>query len=60
MRARTLNETDELVGLVEDFILEAVEAASGIDFNMEHVARYLLRLPAKLKDGGMRVLNDRL
>ena len=37
---------------VDDCILEAVEAATGVDFEMDRAALERLRLPARMKGGG--------
>ncbi len=39
-------------------ILEAVEAATWVDFDMDMAAMERLRLPARMKGGGIRVATD--
>ena len=39
---------------VELCIMEAVQAATGVDFDLEFAARKRLRLPARMKGGGIK------
>ena len=40
---------------VDKCIMEAVEAATGVEFDMDRTATERLRLPARMKGGGVRV-----
>jgi hypothetical protein len=53
-RTCTLAETEEMAYLVDACILEAVKAARGIDFDQEEMAEERLRLPARMKRGGIK------
>jgi hypothetical protein len=54
LRTYTPAETEVMVSLVDACILEAVEAALSIDFNEENMAEERLRLPARMKRGGIK------
>ena len=44
--------------LVDMVILEVIHAAIGIRLDAEQVAKNILRLPARLKGGGIRNMGD--
>ncbi len=43
---------------VDRCIMEAVEAATGVEFNMDKTAEARLRLPARMKGGGIKSTAD--
>jgi len=43
---------------VDECFLEAVEAAAGVDFDMDMAAKDRLRLPARMKGGGIKSATD--
>jgi hypothetical protein len=51
-------ETEEMAYLVDTCISEAVEAATSIDFDQEEMAEERLRLPARIKGGGIKKQTD--
>jgi len=58
LRTCTLDETEEMAEIVDATIMEAVHAATGIDFNADDVAKDTLRLPARLKGEGLRIMTN--
>ncbi len=47
-----------MTGHVDCFIMEAVQAATGVDFDTEVMAKERLRLPARMKGGGIKRAAD--
>ena len=58
LRTCTPEETEEMAELVDVAILEVCHAATGIRFDVEPVAKDKLRLPARLKGGGIKSMAD--
>ena len=58
MRTCNPTETEEMAYLVDACVLEAVEAATSIDFDQEEMAEERLRLPARMKGGGIKKQTD--
>jgi len=58
LRTCTPEKTEEMAELVDVAILEAVHEAAGIEFDAETVAKDILRLPTRLKGGGIRSMVD--
>jgi len=58
LRTCTPEETEEMAGRVDAAILEVCHAATAIRLNDEPVAKNRLRLPARLKGGGIRSMTD--
>ena len=58
LRTCTPEETEEMASLVDTAILDAVHAATGIRFDAEKVAKDRLRLPLRMKGGGVRSMVD--
>ncbi len=54
MRTCTPEETEEMVKTVDLCIMEAVHAATGLNFEIENMAKERLRLPARMKGGGVK------
>ena len=54
LRTCTPEETEEMVAHVDCCIMEAVHTATGVDFDTEDAARERLRLPARMKGGGIK------
>jgi len=52
LRTCTPEETEEMAKCVDDCILEAVEAATGMDFDLDKATLERLRLPARIKGRG--------
>ena len=47
-----------MAGHVDCCIMEAVQAATGVDFDTEVMAKERLRLPARMKGGGIKRTTD--
>jgi hypothetical protein len=58
LRTCTLEETTKMAGHVDYNIMEAVHAATGVDFDTEVVAKERLRLPARMKGRGIKRATD--
>jgi hypothetical protein len=58
LRTCTPEVTEEMAAHVDYFIMEAVEAATGVDFDTEGAARKRLRLPTRMKGGGIKRATD--
>ena len=58
LRTCTPKETEEMAEHVGWGIMEAVQAATGVDFDLEAAARERLRLPARMKGGGIKRAAD--
>jgi hypothetical protein len=58
LRSCTPAETEEMVETVAVSIMEAVHAVTNIDVNADEVAKDILRLSARLKEGGVRSVMD--
>jgi hypothetical protein len=54
LRTCTPEETRQMAEHVDYCIMEAVQAATGVDFDGEEAARERLRIPARMKGGGIR------
>jgi hypothetical protein len=54
LRTCTPEETEEMAEYVDWCILEGVQAAIGVDFDMEAAAIERLSLPAMMKGGGIK------
>ena len=54
LRTCTPEETEEMAAHVDCCIIEALQAATGVDFDTEDAARGRLRLPARMKGGGIK------
>ena len=54
LRTCTPEETEEMATHVDCCIMEAVQAATGVDFDTEETSRERLRLPARMKGGGLK------
>jgi len=53
LRTCTPEETEQMAYYVDCCIMEAVHAATGVDFDNEDAARERLRIPARMKGGGI-------
>jgi len=51
LRTCTPKETEEMVETVDLCIMETVQAATGVNFEAEKMAKERLRLPARMKGG---------
>ncbi len=58
LRTCTLTEATEMAKHVYCCIMEAVQAATGVNFETEVMAKERLRLPARMKGGGIRRASD--
>jgi hypothetical protein len=58
LRTCTPEETAEMAGRVDCCIMEAVHAATGVKFDTEVMAKERLRLPARMKGGGIKRAAD--
>jgi hypothetical protein len=58
LRTCTLEETEEMARHVDCCIMEAVHAATGVDFDTEESSRERLRLPTRMKGGGIKRATD--
>ena len=58
LRTCTPEETKETAGHVDYCIMEAVRAATGVDFDKEVMAKERLRLPARIKGRGIKRTTD--
>ncbi len=58
MRTCTPAETEERAHHVDCCIMEAVYAATGVNFDTEVMAKERLRLPARMKGGGIKRTTD--
>jgi hypothetical protein len=58
LRTCTPEETEEMAEHVDKCIMEAVEAATGVEFDMVRTATERLRLPARMKGGGVKSATD--
>ena len=58
LRTRTPEETKEIASHVDACIMEAVEASTSIDFDEEEMTEERLRLPTRMKGGGIKKLTD--
>jgi hypothetical protein len=58
LRVCTPEETTEITTLVDEFILEAATSATKIDFNQDEAVGERLRLPARMKAGGIKRMED--
>ena len=58
LRTCTPEETKEMAAHVDCCIMEAIQAATGVDFDTEDAARDSLRLPARMKGGGIKRATD--
>ena len=58
LRTCTPEETEEMAAHVDCCIMEAVQAATGVDFDTEEVARERLRLPTRMKGRGIKRTTD--
>ncbi len=54
LRTCTPKETEEMAHHVDLCIMEAVRVASGVEFEVEEAARERLRLPTRMKGGGIK------
>ena len=54
LRTCTPEETEEMATHVDCFIMEAVQTATGVDFDTEETARNRLHLTARMKGGGIK------
>ena len=54
LRTCTPEETEQITYYVDCCIMEAVQAVTGVDFDSEDTARERLRIPARMKGGGIR------
>ena len=54
LRTCTPEETEQMTDHMDCRIMEAVHAATGVDFDGEDAARERLRIPARMKGGGIR------
>ena len=54
LRTCTPEETEQMAKHVDCCIMEAVHDATGVDFDGEEAARETLRIPARMKGGGIR------
>jgi len=54
LRTCTPEETEQMVEYVDNCIMEAVHAATGVDFDSEDAGRERLRIPARMKGGGIK------
>ncbi len=52
LRTCTPEETEDMAAHVDCCIMEAVQAATGVDFDTDVMAKERLRLPARMKGGG--------
>jgi len=53
-RMCTPKETEQMEEYGDICIMEAIQAATGVDFDNEETARERLRIPARMKGGGIR------
>jgi len=60
LRSCTPHETMEMAGHVVCCIMEAVQAATGVDFDTEVMAKERPRLPARMKGGGIKRTTDKM
>jgi len=58
VRTCTLTNTEEVASLVDACILEAVEAATRIDSDVQVMANERLRMPTRMKGGGIKKKTD--
>jgi hypothetical protein len=58
LRTCTPEETEEMAAHVDGCIMEAVQAAKGVDFDTEESARGRLELPPRMKGGGITRATD--
>ncbi len=58
LRTCTPEETEEMAATVDCCIMEAVQVATGVNFDTTDMARERLRLPARMKGGGIRRTTD--
>ncbi len=58
LRTCTPEETKEMAKTVDHCIMEAVQVATGVKFETEDLARARLRLPARMKGGGIKRAED--
>jgi len=54
LRTCTPEETEQMADHIDCCIMEAVQAATGVDFNGEEGARERLRIPTRMEGGGIR------
>ncbi len=54
LRTCTPEETEQMAEYVDSCMMEAVQAATGVDFDNEETARVRLRIPARMKGGGIK------
>jgi hypothetical protein len=58
LRTCTPEETEEMARHVDCSIMEAVQAATGVGFDTEDAARERLKLPTRMKRGGIKRATD--
>jgi hypothetical protein len=59
LRICTQEETEEMAKTVRLCIMEAVQAATGVNFETKKMAKERLRLPARMKGGGVKRATDK-
>jgi hypothetical protein len=59
LRTCTPEETQEMAETMDLCIMEAVQAATGVCFETEKMAHERLRLPARMKGGGIKRTTDK-
>ena len=58
LRTCTPEETKEMARTVDNCIMEAVQVATSVKFETEELAKARLRLPARMKGGGIKRAHD--
>ena len=58
LRTCTPEETAEMAGRVNCCIMEAAQATPGVEFDTEVMVKEQLRLPARMKGGGIELAAD--
>ena len=58
LRSCTPYETTKMAELVDLCIMEAMHASTGIDFDQYEGAKERLRLPTRMKGGGIKRMED--
>jgi hypothetical protein len=58
LRTCTPEETEEMATHVDCCIMEVVQTATGVDFDTEETTRNKLRLPSRMKGGGIKRAMD--
>ena len=58
LRTCTPEKTEQMTEYVNSCIMEAVQVATGVDFDMEEMAKERMRIPSRMKGGEIRRATD--